>query len=187
MLRALLLLILLSPPFAAVGDAAPQGRWQDPVDKADCQVWNAMPQKEETVTWSGGCRDGKAEGPGKMVWHYTDSGMRKQESYEGTVRAGLLHGQGIYLWADGARYEGGWKDGKLHGQGEIFYANGNGYRGAWQDDEMHGQGTFLFDDGDECDGTWRRDRLVGLGQGWRHSEGRILKCFQDGEMINFKD
>lgn len=43
--------------------------------KNDCMIWNENPQPNETVTWSGNCVDGKAEGTGEAVWH--DDGIPK--------------------------------------------------------------------------------------------------------------
>lgn len=34
-----------------------------------CLVFNPNPQPNETVTWSGGCVDGNAEGVGEIVWY----------------------------------------------------------------------------------------------------------------------
>ena len=31
-----------------------------------------------------------------------------------------MHGQGMYIWANGDKYQGAWKDGKKHGPGITF-------------------------------------------------------------------
>lgn len=40
------------------------GRWQQVEVQANCVVWNISPQDNETVTWSGACEQGRAQGQG---------------------------------------------------------------------------------------------------------------------------
>lgn len=51
--------------------------------------------------YSGGCRDGFADGIGE-AW-----GLAR---YQGEFRAGRKHGVGAKTWADGDQYSGEWKD-----------------------------------------------------------------------------
>ena len=37
--------------------------------------------------------------------------------FEGELRDGLPHGQGVCTWPDGESCEAEWREGKLHGQG----------------------------------------------------------------------
>jgi hypothetical protein len=39
-----------------------------------CWVWNADPQPGETVTWSGRCPRGPAQGQGRGEWRWTEGG-----------------------------------------------------------------------------------------------------------------
>ena len=63
--------------------------------------------------------------------------------------------------------------------------NGNRYEGDWRNNKTHGRGTLYFANGDKCEGDWREDRLVGRGKGW--AEGRQMKCYWDGNDIQFTD
>ncbi|MDP6875289.1 MAG: hypothetical protein QF521_17330, partial [Alphaproteobacteria bacterium] len=72
-----------------------EGRWQQVENKTNCEVWNAYPQPKSTVTWTGDCVNGKAEGYGEQVWRYLKDGEWKQESYAGTLRYGKEHGHGV--------------------------------------------------------------------------------------------
>ena len=56
-------------------------------DNQPCRVYNPYPEPGESVTWSGGCVDGKAEGEGQLVWRSADS----TKTYEGHMRAGKFH------------------------------------------------------------------------------------------------
>src|SRR6266853_1959819 len=122
-----LIAVMLS--FAWTGMAAQPLRpdWvTDP--SSGCRVWNPNPQGDETITWSGACRDGLAEGRGVLQWFHN---MRPAERYEGEFRAGRENGYGV-LSKPKARYEGEFKDGKAHGLGH-YVAPGYNYTGIWAD------------------------------------------------------
>ncbi len=92
-----------------------------------CKVWNQFPEPGSTVTWSGGCLDGKASGQGRQVWHRSDG----QDIYTGEIRGGKWHGRGAYRWAHGSRYEGMWRDGRAHGYGKYTMKDGRFVQGNW--------------------------------------------------------
>ena len=57
------------------------------------------------------------------------------------AEAGLRHGAGTMLYADGtALYEGAWARDRRHGMGTMFFANGDVYTGPWRDDAPGGDG-----------------------------------------------
>ena len=61
MSRYLAILCLSLPLFATTADAAlgAEGAWIK--DDKGCEHWNEAPKAGETVTWTGDCREGKAE------------------------------------------------------------------------------------------------------------------------------
>src|ERR1700758_5024413 len=83
--------------------------------KSGCQVWNPNPQLEETVTWSGSCANGRAEGHGTAQWV---KGGATSETDEGEWRAGRQTGKGTQSWATG-RYEGELAESEPNGQGVL--------------------------------------------------------------------
>lgn len=93
-----------------------------------CQASNHWPLPGETYTWSGGCVDGKVSGEGRGVFHLPDGG---KDVYEGRMRDGKHHGQGIFTWAKGARFEGEWRYNKPHGYGIYTDAAGARFEGKW--------------------------------------------------------
>ena len=115
-----------------------------------CKVWNPNPKAGETLTWSGGCVDGKASGFGRQVWQ----GSYGRHVYEGDYRDGKLHGRGVYSWADGGRYEGEWRNGNRHGRGTFTWADGDRYEGKWREGKPHGWGILSQTDGDVYEGNW---------------------------------
>ena len=75
-----------------------------------CKVWNPEPQPNESVTWSGPCKDGFASGQGVLLW--TENG-KPDVVYEGEYANGKRNGHGILITPDGKRVEGAWVNDKL--------------------------------------------------------------------------
>ena len=74
---------------------------------------------------------------GRYTW---DNG----DIYEGQFLNGLMHGEGVYLYAKtGNKYQGQWFKGKKHGQG-IFWNQKRRevYEGSWKDGARCGYGTM---------------------------------------------
>lgn len=122
--------------------------------KSGCQIWNPNPQLEETVSWSGACVHGRAEGSGLVQWlksdvpYETDEGEwrdGRQASgkqswtgghYEGELAEGEPNGHGV-LVVQNLRYEGQFRDGKPNGFGELKVGN-ELVRGNWKDGCLQG-------------------------------------------------
>ncbi len=98
-------------------------------DSNGCKIWDTLPSGNERVTWSGGCKDGYAEGKGTLTWYVNG---RRHGLYEGELQGGHYAGRGTQVWSTGARYEG-----------------------EWQEDRAEGQGTYRAADGEICSGVWR--------------------------------
>ncbi len=154
-------------------------------NKANCAVWKEYPQSNETVTWSGACVNGKAQGRGTQVWRYLEDGDWKENKYTGDLKDGRFHGRGVYVSASGARYEGDWKDGKRTGRGVYVTATGDRYEGEYRGGKAHGRGAITFVNGDECEGEWRAGRLLGMGNAIKN--GQSMKCYLDGYTIKYTD
>src|ERR1700759_5733769 len=72
---------ILWATLCALGPAAAQDRsaapdWITATNQA-CKIWNPEPQADESVTWSGGCKDGLACGKGVLKW--TENGKPDAE------------------------------------------------------------------------------------------------------------
>ena len=123
MVAALVACALTATATAALAE---EGRWQQLENNSSCSVWNANPNPSETVTWSGACANGKAQGRGTQVWRYLDDEEWKEQIYTGEMKDGKEHGRGIFVYASGNRYEGDFKDGNFDGRGVYVTASGNG-------------------------------------------------------------
>jgi hypothetical protein len=150
---------------AAQADDAASALWLD-TQTANCRIRALEAEPEASVSWSGACSHGKATGDGSLAWTYHDfEGQERRSSYTGTLRAGLAHGHGVIVLANGDRYDGDWADGKQHGRGVYVWANGDRYDGDWVNDEQSGRGTYVFANGFTYVGEW--------SGGTRHGQGRI--------------
>jgi hypothetical protein len=74
-----------------------------------CKIWNPEPQPDESVTWSGGCKDGYATGKG--VLHWTENG-KPDIVFDGEYANGKRNGRGVIFTPEGERVEGFWIDDK---------------------------------------------------------------------------
>jgi hypothetical protein len=146
--RALLIVACLGCS-AAYGQAVPTGGLvSDP--GGGCKVWDPHPVADETVSWSGDCADGLAQGAGSLQWlrggkpfekddgewnKGRQSGRGTQDwntgSYQGELLNGEPHGHGI-MTLQSARYEGEFRNGKPNGEGTVTNLEGV-FRGHWKD------------------------------------------------------
>lgn len=94
-----------------------------------CVVYNPNPRSGETISWSGGCRNGLAHGAGTVSWfvHGTPNGR-----YEGILNNGRMNGNGTAIYPSGNRYVGEFKDGVPDGWGTYILADGREMSGNWQ-------------------------------------------------------
>ncbi len=141
---------------AAVTVAAPgahAGEWL--ADKSGCQVWDPNPQLDETVSWSGACTNGHADGFGTVQWL---KGNVSIETDKGEWRDGRQAGKGIQNWPIG-RYEGELADGLPNGEGVLTFQK-NRYEGQFRDGKPNGIGTLTVGN-QAVQGTWQDGCLQG--------------------------
>ena len=126
--------------------------WMEVTGQAGCYVWNPNLQPDETVTWTGGCSMGRAQGQGKLKWVY-DGGEKTSES-TGSLTDGKMHGQGVTRYAEGDVLEGPYVDGKRHGQWVLRLADGGVREGPYVDGKPHGQWVLRLADGGVQEGPY---------------------------------
>ena len=131
------------------------GCWQEITNLPGCHVWNANPQEEETVTWSGDCLDGKSSGTGKLTWHVKNSaGDNVTFTAEGPMVDGKRHGNWVLRTADGDVIEGPYVDDKRHGHWVLRTADGGVHEGPYVDGKQHGHWVLRTADGDVSEGPY---------------------------------
>lgn len=97
-------------------------------DSHGCKVWDSLPSPNESVTWTGPCVDGYADGKGRLSWFVNG---RPYGTYEGELKGGHYDGHGMQIWPTGSRYDGEWKEDRanvtaLTVQPRVKFAQGCG-------------------------------------------------------------
>jgi hypothetical protein len=131
--------------------AAPKDDTEWIADKRGCKVANPFPRAGETITWSGPCKNGFADGQGVLQWYLNG---KADDRYEGNLQMGWAEGKGILSKPDGEKYDGDWKDSLQEGSGRYDAPDGSWYEGGWKGGKPNGQGQFHRPDGKVFIGEW---------------------------------
>ena len=149
--------------WGCVTQADEQGQWQQVEGKANCAVWDEHSLLNATVTWTGDCVSGRADGYGTAVWRFLEEGERKESKYTGQMKDGNPNGRGVWVGENGDRYNGDWKNGKWHGGGVYVWASGARYEGDYRDGKKHGRGVLVSVNGARYEGEFRDGMARGRG------------------------
>jgi hypothetical protein len=93
--------------------------------QSDCKVT----LHDLSGTYSGGCKNGLANGKGIA------QGI---DRYEGQFTKGMPDGKGIYKWANGTYYDGQFKNGMRDGKGKMVYKDST-VNGFWKENKYMGE------------------------------------------------
>jgi len=108
-------------------------------------------------SYAGGCKDGKAEGPGTA---------KGSAVYVGEFREGKKQGRGVKTWPWGDRYDGDFMNDAKHGMGRYTWGArsafaGDRYEGGFANDKRNGYGAYVWASGDAYAGPWKDDAVAG--------------------------
>ena len=116
-------------------------------DQPECYVWNDPLYPDQTVTWTGECSGGLAQGTGTLAWVRGSN----EFSQTGLLQDGKKHGDWVTRFADGNVYEARYVNG-------VIVASATGTR--TRESPTVGQAAEPGrGQGPEC----TRQRLIGLG------------------------
>lgn len=146
--------LLALPGAAAAVDAAYIA------DENGCRFINPAPKPDETIAWTGACRDGWGDGPGTLQW---TAGGAPGARFVGTLAHGRPDGHGVFTWTNGSRYEGMFLAGRRPGPGVFTTAAGLRYEARFEHEDMSGHGVVSLADGTRLAGTFRLGLLDGAG------------------------
>lgn len=161
--------------------ASPKNQTGSWLKDGDCALFSAGAAQGDSVSWTGACADGFAEGIGTAT--FTHDGQSQSFtanfvhgvipdghlitrwgqgwSYDGETVGGRFNGAGILTTNTSDRFEGVWTDGKMNGFGILRRPNGERYAGDWKDDRPNGQGELRRADGTSVRGTFIDGKLDG--------------------------
>jgi len=150
----------------------------------DCRLAPITPAPAQAPSWSGGCKNGFADGKGTLEWRdaagkryrldavfaagqvtgeatlHSPDGTR----YLGTLTNGIPDGHGYFEDPDGTQYEGDVRMGERTGTAEMLYANGNDYKGEFKNGRRDGFGVMVWGLGGRFEGVWKNGRPYGPGK-----------------------
>jgi hypothetical protein len=126
-----------------------------------CRVYNPHPQPNESITWSGACGNGLAQGRGLLKWF---EGGKLSATFDVEYRDGKMEGHGIATFANGDRFEGEYRDDKRNGHGKEVNFDGQRFEGEFRDGKKNGRGRESWSDGASYEGNWRNGKPDGLGK-----------------------
>jgi hypothetical protein len=172
--RAILAAALILLPATAFGQS-PQPGWIADA-RTGCRVWDADPQPDESINWSGACRNNLVQGPGTLQWFQSD---KPGPQVSGTWWDGRMNGYGVMTLANGERFTGQWSNDKKNGHGVYTYANGDHYDGQYRDDQKNGHGVYTYADASRYDGEWRDGKKNGRGTEVRVDGSRYAGEWRD--------
>ena len=160
--------------------------WMALANQPECYFWNSYLQKDETMTWSGACSDGLAEGEGTLITtgyssyntEYTAEEIghfqngRKYGQWvvrlsEGRVMKetymyGILHGPYFFEWPEeGKMVEGSYANGKKHGQWAEREADGRITEETYMNGILHGPYVFESKTGRMYKGSYMNGKKHG--------------------------
>ncbi len=148
----------LGPGETCAGQAAGVACWMEISQRPGCYVWNPIPQPGETVTWTGACAGGKAQGTGTLTFAHDGD---VQTHTGGPLVDGEFNGYWVMRFASGQVEEGPFVDDERNGHWVIRFASGDVQEGSYVDGERNGHwvtrsGSFI-EEGPYVDG--KRDGL----------------------------
>jgi hypothetical protein len=150
-----------------------------------CALFSPDAGPGDTVSWTGPCVDGYAEGLGTATFAHDGraqsftaifvhgaipdghviSRWGRGWSYDGETVGGHFNGMGILTTDTSDRFDGQWSDGKMNGFGVLLRANGERYAGDWKDDKPNGSGELRHADGSLLTGTFVGGSSIALIEG----------------------
>ena len=154
-----------SPENTCVGKPEGSRCWMMLTNQPECYFWNPILKKDGTVTWTGECSDGFAQGMGTLIHNYInwddDSSMGRTKIEEiGQLQNGKKHGHWVESSTDSTTYkdsgnkyqslsvaEGPYMEGKRHGYWVTHRDSTIYEEGAYVEGKKHGDWVHYFSDG----------------------------------------
>ena len=99
--------------------------------------------------------------------------LESGDSYQGTWSQDddgneVIHGKGVYVFANGSQFVGYFYEGSIVGKGRIIFHNGDIYEGDFIDQQYGGKGKYIFGASHFVDGFYegefQNNKITGKGK-----------------------
>jgi hypothetical protein len=135
-----------------------------------CALFGTDAGPGDTVSWTGPCVDGYAEGLGTATFTHDGQAQSFTAIF---VHGAIPDGHVITRWGQGWSYDGETVGGRFNGTGILTTDTSDRFDGQWSDGKMNGFGVLLRANGERYAGDWKNDRPYGSGE-LRHADGSLL-------------
>lgn len=88
--------------------------------KTGCKVWDISYSPDHSISWSGGCSKGFAEGKGTLIWLIKE---KEAARYTGAMSRGLQNGYGVLTINGGKNNQGYFADGEIISLDSLYLRN----------------------------------------------------------------
>ena len=171
------------PDRTCVGQPAGASCWMEITGRPGCHVWNAGYAVGATVTWTGECSGGLAQGAGSLTWVWDGN----EQVATGQLLDGKGRGHWVRRYANGNVEEGPVVDGVETGHWVLRSANGNVYEGPLVDGVQNGHWVLRSADGDVWEGPYMAGEWNGhwvlRSAGGGVSEGPYVEGDRHGDWV----
>ena len=140
----------ISAEQTCAGQPAGAACWMELDNQPECYVWNEFLHNETTMTWTGACSAGVAQGSGMLTWVVLVLDGQIVQERTGRFQAGKMHGN--WVWCYTAATTPGWT-----GCSEGPYVEGQRH-GDWvsRDDDGNVEGNVVtYVNGEEVSSVQR--------------------------------
>ena len=158
------------------GKPAGSACWMEIAQRPECYVWNENPQPADSVTWTGECAGGLAQGTGTLTW--TSDGNQQTET--GRLQNGTYNGYWVIRFPSGQIQEGPYVDGEQNGHWVLRFADGGVSEGPYVNSERNGHWVLRYADGDVAEGPFVDGEMNG------HWIIRSRSIIQEGPYVDGK-
>ena len=110
--------------------------WMEVANQPACHLWNGGLAAGATVTWSGACSDGYAQGAGRVHWRYEDG----EQTWDGAYVDGRRQGDWVIQEDDGDVAQGFYVDDRRQGIWTWWFTNGDVLEAPYVNGEANGTG-----------------------------------------------
>ena len=139
-----------SPDQTCAGKPAGAACWMESAQQPGCYVWNPSLATGASVTWTGECVGGLAQGTGTFTW-ISDG---NPQTGTGRLQDGRRTGDWVLRYADRSVQEGPYVDGARNGNWVLRFANGSVQEGPYVDDKQTGNWVLRYADGGVQEGPY---------------------------------